>query len=257
MNPLLLRSTIVAALGSFLFGFDSAVINGAEKALQALFQLSPFAHGFLMSSALIGTIAGCVFIENPVDAFGRKKSLLVIAVLYFVSAVWCALCNDWLSLSLARFVGGLGIGAASAVVPLYVAEIAPERIRGRLVAVAQLNVMTGIFVSFVSNYIVNLAMPSNPASWRWMLGIEAVPAALFFVLLFGIPESPRWLVKMNREADAGGILLRLGNSLSGIPGKLAEIHASLAGAGTGERLFQRRHVWPLFLAFAVAAFNQL
>jgi sugar porter (SP) family MFS transporter len=258
LNALLLRSTVVAALGSFLFGFDSAVINGAEKALQHLFDLSPFAHGFLMSSALIGTIAGCIFIGRPVDAFGRKKSLLVIAVLYFVSAVWCALCNDWLSLALARFIGGLGIGAASAVVPLYVAEIAPERIRGRLVAVAQLNVMTGIFVSFVSNYLVNLAMPGSPGAWRWMLGIEAVPAALFFVLLWGIPESPRWLVKAGREAAAGDILRHLGNAAAGIPAKLAGIRDSLAaGAAAREPLFQRRHLRPVLLAFAIAAFNQL
>ncbi|MDR0902142.1 MAG: sugar porter family MFS transporter, partial [Opitutaceae bacterium] len=256
MKPIVIRSTVAAALGSFLFGFDSAVINGAEKALQSQFGLGTFLHGFVMASALIGTIVGCLCTEKPVDTFGRKKTLFGIALLYLFSALWSAFATGWITLSVARFIGGLGIGAASAVVPLYVAEISPARLRGRLVAVAQLNVMTGIFVSFLSNYIVNRVIPAHPDAWRWMLGVEAVPAALFLGMLFTIVESPRWLVKVGRVADAAEVLKRLGTEAD-IPAKIAEIQDSLGAATSNEPLFQRRYFYPIFLAFAIAAFNQL
>lgn len=253
-NPLIIRSTIVAALGGFLFGFDTAVISGAVDALEQLFQLSPTGKGFLVSSALIGTIIGCLVIGKPVDKYGRKKTLFALAILYFVSAVWCALAHDWISLDIARFIGGLAIGASSVVVPMYVAEIAPAQIRGRLVAIAQLNIVVGILVSFISNYLVDRYLP-GPNSWRFMLGIEALPAAAFFFLLFGIVESPRWLVKVGNSTAAANVFARLGHI--DIPQKIADIQQTLTTDANRETLFQRRYLWPIFLAFAIAMFNQL
>jgi MFS family permease len=193
ISPTLLRSAIVAALGGLLFGFDTAVISGTTGALERVFQLSKAALGFTVASALIGTIIGAIAAGRPADRFGRRAVLLVIAVLYFVSAIGSALAWDWYSFLFFRFLGGLGVGAASVVSPLYIAEISPAPVRGRLVALTQFNIVFGILVAFFSNYLVARWLPDAEA-WRWMLGVEAVPAAAFFFLLFAIPESPRWLI---------------------------------------------------------------
>jgi MFS transporter, SP family, xylose:H+ symportor len=253
--PLLLyRAAAIAALGGFLFGFDTAVISGAEQALQRAFHLSPFWLGFTVASALIGTIIGSMAIEKPAESWGRKRTLILLAVLYFVSSIGCAAAPSWPTLVVFRLIGGLAIGGASVVTPMYIAEISPVRLRGRLVALNQLNIVLGILVSFLSNYLIS-RFYAGPDSWRLMLGIVAIPATLFFALLFTIAESPRWLVKAGLPEKAVLVLRRLGNHSPAQT--VANIRASLAGDGTQERLFQRRYLRPIFLAWAIAMFNQL
>jgi SP family xylose:H+ symportor-like MFS transporter len=253
-SPLVFRAAAVAALGGLLFGFDTVVISGAEKTLQRVFHLDPFWLGFTVAIALIGTIIGSVIIEGPADSWGRKKTLFLLAILYFVSSIGCAVANSWGLLIVARLIGGIAIGGASVVAPMYIAEISPAHLRGRLVAINQLNVVVGIMLSFVSNYLVATYLPGENA-WRWMLGIVALPSLLFFLLLFSIVESPRWLVKVGRLDEAADVLKRLGHTA--FREKVAEIENSLVGEDSEGRLFQRRYAWPIFLAWAIAMFNQL
>ncbi len=199
--------SLIVALGGFLFGLDTAVISGAEKAIQQLYNLSNAWHGFTVAIALIGTVVGSFTAGWPSEYYGRKKALLFIALLYGLSALGCALAPSWLILVTARFLGGLAIGASSVIGPMYIAEIAPANIRGRLVALFQFNVVFGIFLAFVSNYLL-AGIGDN--AWRWMLGIVAVPAFIYFGLIFYIPDSPRWLVKHNRIARAKEVLALCG-----------------------------------------------
>ena len=207
LNPELLKSAGVAALGSFLFGFDTAVISGTTDALRLRFSLSEAELGFTVASALLGTIVGSVASGGPAETHGRRPVLRALAALYFVSAVGCAFAWDWLSLVVFRFVGGLAIGGSSVVAPMYIAEISPAAVRGRLVALSQLNVVSGILVAYLSNYFI-AGMVGGPesAAWRFMLGIPALPALVFALLLLGIPESPRWLVKRHRKEEAVSVL---------------------------------------------------
>jgi SP family xylose:H+ symportor-like MFS transporter len=251
---LVYRAAAIAALGGLLFGFDTAVISGAEKALQNLFHLSSFWLGFTVATALIGTIVGSIVIESPADSWGRKNSLFLLAVLYFISSIGCAFATSWVMFFLFRFIGGLAIGGASVVAPMYIAEISPAYLRGRLVALNQLNIVVGILLSFVSNYLVATYF-AGPDAWRWMLGVVAIPSAAFFALIFGIVESPRWLVKRGRIVEAAQVLGRLGHLEP--EAKVTEIQNSLTGDGTMDRLFQRRYFRPIFLAWAIAMFNQL
>lgn len=249
-------STIVAALGGLLFGFDTAVISGTTEALQKVYDLDEFWLGFTVAIALIGTIVGAFSAGKPGDRYGRKRVLFVLAVFYFVSAVGSAVAQSWIVFLLFRFLGGLAVGAASVVAPMYIAEIAPAHLRGRLVAVNQLNVVSGILLAFFSNYVVAQLFDAGWA-WRWMFGVEAFPAALFFALLFLIPFSPRWLVKKGRTEEARAVLEQLGEQ--DLDREMAEIIASLQ-TETGTKtapLFQRRYAFPIFLAWAVAMFNQL
>ena len=209
LTAAVLLSAVIAALGGLLFGYDTAVISGAEKAIQLAFALDPFWHGFTVASALIGTIVGSVIIERPADSIGRKQTLYLLAILYLVSSLGCALAPSWWILVVSRFVGGIAIGGASVVTPMYIAEISPPHLRGRLVAINQLNVVVGILLSFISNYVISLYFPSE-AAWRWMLGVVALPSAAFLALVPLIVESPRWLVKVGRTTDAGKVLERLG-----------------------------------------------
>jgi sugar porter (SP) family MFS transporter len=249
-------STLVAALGGLLFGFDTAVISGTTEALQGVFALDEFWLGFAVASALIGTIIGAFAVGRPTERWGRRRILIVLAVLYFVSAVGSAMAGSLLSFVIYRLIGGLAVGAASVVSPLYIAEIAPARLRGRLVAVNQLNVVLGILLAFLSNYLVAQAF-APAVAWRWMLGVEAFPAAGFFFLLFLIPESPRWLVKQGRVDEGRAVLARVGEA--DVDRELAEIQASLdsSDGGGGAALFQPRYARPIFLAWTVAMFNQL
>src|SRR5580700_10879534 len=201
LNSYLLKSTIVAALGGLLFGFDTAVIAGATHALTETFHLSPAALGMTVAAALWGTIVGSMLAGIPGDKFGRRDSLRVMAVLYVVSALGCALAWNWTSLVLFRFIGGLGIGGSSVLGPMYIAEVAPAKWRGRLVGLFQFNIVFGILIAYLSNYILAL-LQFGPTEWRWDLGVAAFPAALFFVMLFTIPRSPRWLVKRGRVVEA-------------------------------------------------------
>ncbi len=275
----LLYIVLVSALGGFLFGFDSAVISGCEQAIQSEYGLSAFRHGFTISVALIGTILGAFGVGKPSDVFGRKQTLMAMALLYLVSAAGCALAPDWLTLVIMRFIGGLAIGGSSVVVPLYIVEVSPGHVRGRLVATNQLNIVFGILVSYISNYFVAVAIDRQTAVWRWcenlanlfvsspmaaqtvkwrlMLGVECIPALLFFLLLFTIPESPRWLVRVGKKLKALDVLKGIRDEAP--ERTLGEIEVSLADASHGEkvRLFQRRYMKPILLAFAVAMFNQL
>ncbi|MEE9117478.1 MAG: MFS transporter, partial [Calditrichia bacterium] len=198
-------STIVVALGGLLFGFDTAVISGTTGWLENVFELSSFWLGFTVASALIGTIIGAIMIGKPADKYGRRNILFVLAALYFVSALGSALAWDWYSFLFFRFIGGFGVGGASVVSPMYIAEISPSKYRGRLVAVTQFNIVLGILLAFFSNYIIS-GMDLGVIEWRWMFGVEAVPAVAFFFLLFNNPLSPRWLVAKGRFDEAKLVL---------------------------------------------------
>jgi sugar porter (SP) family MFS transporter len=256
LNACLLRSTVVAALGGLLFGFDTAVISGATHALADVFRLSPFSLGLTVASALVGTILGAMFAGIPGDRFGRRDSLRIVAVLYVVSAVGCAFAWDWYWLLFFRFVGGLGIGGSSVLGPMYIAEVSPAKWRGRLVGFFQFNVVSGILLAYLSNYLLGTA-GLGPAEWRWKLGISALPAVLFFVMLFGIPRSPRWLVQKRRDPEARAVLEAIGER--NVEAEIQDIVASIdAEHGRGsEPLFSYKYRFPIFLAVSIAMFNQL
>jgi len=256
LNSYLLRSTIVAALGGLLFGFDTAVIAGATKALTGVYQLTPATLGWTVASALWGTILGAMLAGIPGDRFGRRDSLRIMAVLYVVSAFGCAFAWDWNSLVFFRFIGGLGIGGSSVLGPMYIAEISPARWRGRLVGFFQFNVVAGILLAYLSNYLIGLG-GFGAAEWRWKLGISGIPAILFFLMLFGIPRSPRWLCQKKRTAEARQVLQVIGEK--NVEGELADIVASIdAEHGHGqEPLFTAKYRLPIFLAVTIGMFNQL
>jgi sugar porter (SP) family MFS transporter len=258
LNGLLLRSTVVAALGSLLFGFDTAVISGTTGALQEEFGLDSFSLGLTVASALIGTILGALLAGRPADRYGRRAAQMVIAVLYFVSAVGCGLAWDWYSLLVFRFIGGIGVGGDSAVAPLYITEIAPARYRGRLVAFTQFNIVLGILLAFLSNYAI-AQLGLGAATWRWMFGVGAFPAAAFLGLLFLTPHSPRWLVAQGRAVEAATVLSRLGEDRDAVPVEIAAIEASIDRThhAPDEPLLQRKYLRPILLTAAIAVFNQL
>ena len=256
----LLGSTIIAALGGLLFGFDTAVISGTTNALREVFDLSNFGLGFTVASALIGTILGSMIAGRPADQWGRRTVLLIIAVLYFVSAVGSALAWEWFSFLFFRFLGGIGVGAASVVSPMYIAEISPARYRGRLVAVTQFNIVLGILLAFFSNYVIG-TLDLGELEWRWMFGVEAVPAVAYFLLLTLTPRSPRWLLARGREGEAREVLTRVGTDLAGetVNQEIQAIKESLdiERHNLKEPFFQRKYMTPILLAVAIAAFNQL
>ncbi|MBN1791708.1 MAG: sugar porter family MFS transporter [Bacteroidales bacterium] len=251
---LLTRSAWIAGLGGFLFGFDTAVISGAEKSIQQLFGLNGFWLGFTVAIALIGTIVGAIAAGKPADFFGRRKILMVIAILFLFSALGAALSQSWYGILVFRFLGGLSVGASSVIGPMYIAEISPAEKRGRLVILFQLNVVTGILLAFLSNYIV--AMVTDQASWRWMLGVQTLPAGIFFGLLFAIPETPRWLVLKGEKKKAVMILEKLGESDASEQVDVIEESISSEKHIKSERLFTAKLKFPIILAILVAFFNQ-
>ena len=255
MNANLAKSSVVAALGGLLFGFDTAVIAGATGALTVTYALSPATLGLTVAAALYGTILGAMFGGIPGDRYGRRASLRITAVLYLVSALGCAFAFNWYSFVAARFIGGLGIGASSVLGPMYIAEIAPPKLRGRMVGFFQFNIVFGILTAYFSNYVIG-TMGFGDIEWRWKLGISAVPAALFLIMLFTIPESPRWLARRGRVQEAEDVLRGTGDP--NYRQDLAEIVESLDvrhGAGN-EPLFQRKYRVPIFLAVSIGMFNQ-
>src|SRR5437868_7644313 len=256
LNPSLVKSTIVAALGGLLFGFDTAVISGTTAALTQNYQLSPKLLGITVASALYGTIVGAMLSGIPGDRYGRRDSLRVMAVLYLISALGCAFAWDWYSLTFFRFIGGLGVGGSSVLGPMYIAEIAPAKLRGRLVGFFQFNVVFGILVAYFSNYLIGL-QHFGASEWRWELGVTAIPAALFFVMLFSIPRSPRWLVKKGRVAEARTVLKMTGDET--YEHDLQEIVESIniEQSQATEKLFTRKYAFPIFLAVSIGMFNQL
>ncbi len=256
LSSSLIRSTVVAALGGLLFGFDTAVIAGTTDALTRVFALTPRGLGLTVASALIGTIIGAWLANIPGDRYGRRDSLRVMAVLYIVSALGCGLAWDWNSLVFFRFLGGIGIGGSSVLGPMYIAEIAPAKWRGRLVGFFQFNVVAGILLAYFSNFVIG-QMHFGATEWRWKLGIAALPAVLFFVMLFAIPRSPRWLVQKGRNEEARGVLQQIGEE--NIQAELQSMVTAreLERAHGEQSLFTWNHRLPIFLAISIGMFNQL
>jgi len=257
-NKHVILSAIVASLGGLLFGFDTAVISGTTEWLQKSFDLSSFWLGFTVASALIGTIIGAIVIGKPADKYGRRTVLFSVALFYLVSALGSAFAWDWFSFLFFRFIGGLAVGAASVVSPLYIAEISPAKYRGRLVAITQFNIVLGMLLAFFSNYIIT-TINLGAVEWRWMFGVEAIPALLFFLLLFRNPYSPRWLVAKNRIDEAILVLDKFGTDNGSVSNEIEEIKASLFSEKNGVRepLLSKKYIKPIMLAVAIAMFNQL
>ena len=249
------RIALIAALGGFLFGFETAVISGAEKTIQQLWSLSPFWQGFTVASSLIGTVIGSVVAGTPAQKFGRKRVLMFIAILYLLSAIGCASTSVWILFVTFRFIGGLAVGASSVVGPMYISEIAPARLRGRLAGSFQVNIVAGIFIAYLTNF---LFVNTGEDSWRWMLGIMVVPAALFWILLRTIPESPRWLILQHRDAEAIPVMQRIGEENTSKA--IEDIRASVSDSTVThekEHLFQKKYSKPIMFAVLLAMFNQL
>ena len=253
MNKNVFFWSVVVALGGLLFGFDTAVISGAEEAIQQLWQLSDYQHGLTMSIALIGTVIGAMFGSLPSDRLGRRGTLKWIAVLYLVSALGAALSPTWVPFLLFRFLGGLGVGASSVTAPLYISEVSPPASRGRMVGMFQFNVVFGILLAYLSNYALK---GIGADAWRWMLGVQAVPAVAFFALLFRVPESPRWLLRQGRTAEARAVFDRIDPATTE-QNVAAILVANAAEKGPGESLWAAQYRRPVLLAVLFAAFNQL
>jgi sugar porter (SP) family MFS transporter len=258
MNPQIVLWSIVSALAGFLFGFDTVVISGAERTIQALWGLSPWLHGVAMAAALYGTVAGSLVGGWPTDRFGRRPTLISIGVLYFVSAVWSGLAGDVWSFIVARFIGGLGVGISTVAAPLYIAEISPPAARGRLAGMFQFNIVFGILVAFVSNYLLE----GLPNDWRWMLGVEAIPAAIYTLACFAIPESPRWLLLtggLDHRRQALATLARMDPQAG--PEAVAATAERIMAAGAEPDTPGRGRLAdasrPILLAVLIAVFNQL
>ncbi len=254
----LILSAIVAALGGFLFGFDTAVISGTTHWLEDFFLLSKATLGFTVASAIIGTVAGSLMAGKPADLFGRRNVLFILALLYLLSALGSAMANNWTMFLIYRFLGGIAVGASSVVAPMYIAEITPARLRGRMVAIVQVNVVTGMLIAYLSNYLI-ASLELGPVEWRWMFGVEAIPAFLFFVLLFFIPLSPRWLVARGRENQAALVLEKCGTDNGNVDHQIEEIRSSLdiETDHSNEWFFSAKYMKPILLAMAIAVFNQL
>jgi len=256
ITPALLGATMVGALGGLLFGFDTAVISGCQEQLQQIFALTNNEQGFMTASALIGATIGSLAAAKPGDRWGRRDSLKVAAAFYLLCAIGCAFANGLWMMVFARILGGLAVGFTSVLCPMYLAEIAPASWRGRLVACFQVNIVIGVLVAYLSNLVIG-KMDLGDAEWRWKLGVQALPSLVFLVMLFAIPRSPRWLMMKGREKEASEVLGKIG--VTDIPGQLNAIRESIhsESGGGSVRLFTRAYAKPVFLAIAVAMFNQL
>ncbi len=245
------RIALIAALGGFLFGFETAVISGAEKTIQHLWQLNSFWQGFTVSASLIGTVCGSIVAGLPAQKFGRRTTLHFIAVLYLISAIGCVVSSIWILFVTFRFIGGIAVGASSVVGPMYISEISPKKRRGRLAGFFQLNIVSGVFIAMLSNFLLN-GLGEN--AWRWMLGIMLLPSLLFWILLRFIPESPRWLVLNNRDQEAESIFARIGERDAV---KLIREEHQLSKNSAKDNVFNRKYNKPVFFAILLAMFNQL
>jgi sugar porter (SP) family MFS transporter len=250
--------SLVVALGGFLFGFDTAVISGAEESIQQYWNLSAVAHGLTISIALIGTIIGALTGSIPADKIGRKKTLVIIAVTYLLASIGTGLSTNWYSFLLFRFIGGLGVGASSVTAPVYISEISPAADRGKLVMMFQFNIVFGILVSYFSNYLIGSGL-SNDYSWRVMLGIQAIPSLAFLILLKFVPETPRWLILKKNNPELAKSILKIIN-----PDTYEEdLHEIVINnkqeheKASGDILFSKKYKLPVFLAVCFAIFNQV
>jgi SP family arabinose:H+ symporter-like MFS transporter len=253
----LYKSAIVASLAGFLFGFDTVVISGAEQTIQSLWNLSSVLHGLAISMALWGTVAGSLIGGWPAEYFGRKKTLLWIGILYLVSAVGSALAPEIYSFMLFRFIGGLGVGISTVAAPMFIAEIAPPKYRGRLTGMFQFNIVFGILVAFLSNSLIR---GSGVNDWRWMLAVMAIPAFIFALSCIALPESPRWLIVHKKNRSVGFEVLKKinpGFSTGDLNALVSEIEASRHEERQGIAFLSRKLMKPLLLAFCIAFFNQL
>ncbi len=252
----ILLSSIVAAIAGFLFGFDTIVISGADRPIQDLWELSDLFHGtFIMSMALWGTVIGALFGGIPCDRFGRRKTLFWIGVLYLLSALGSAFAPDPYIFSISRFIGGLGVGASSVAVPIYISEITPANNRGKLVALYQFNIVFGILIAYLSNYLIGITVADQ--AWRWMLGVEAIPATIYLLLVLGVPESPRWLVLKKNDISSAKSLLQQLNPREDIENMILQIKKSVSKSAQASVFFSKRFQFPIILAFLLAFFNQL
>ncbi|TWT83107.1 D-xylose-proton symporter [Planctomycetes bacterium CA13] len=258
MNQRLFFWSLTSALAGFLFGFDTVVISGAEKPIQSLWELSSAEHGLALSMALWGTVIGSLIGGWPTDKFGRTKTLLWIGILYVISAVWSALATDVYSFMIARFIGGLGVGISTVAAPLYISEISPPGLRGRLAGMFQFNIVLGILVAFLSNALLGKV---GENAWRWMMGVEAFPAVLYSVLCLTLPESPRWLISSKGEREAGLDVLRKINT-DASEEEITRLANEITAAGEASEkvthgFWSSKLRIPIMLAFLVAFFNQL
>ncbi|WP_339711924.1 sugar porter family MFS transporter [uncultured Kriegella sp.] len=246
--------SITAALAGFLFGFDTVVISGADKKLQLLWNSSDVFHGtIVMAMALWGTVVGALLGGIPTNRIGRKKTLIWIGVLYTVSALGSAMANDPITFAVFRFIGGLGVGASTIAAPAYISEIAPAKDRGKLVGLYQFNIVFGILLAFFSNYLLN-GIGEN--AWRWMVGVEAIPAAIYTIFALTIPKSPRWLLTKLRNDEAKTVL-GLINPDQDVEKLMLEMKTENENTVSGENIFIKKYRFPLLLAFLIAFFNQL
>ncbi len=258
MRPLVIRSAIVASLGGLIFGFDTAVISGTVAALQQQFNLSPAGLGFTVATALLGTIVGALSAGAPADRYGRKKMLFVIGGLFVVGALGSATATSLVPFMIFRLLGGIGVGMASVCAPIYTAEISPAAHRGRLVGLVQFNIVLGILLAYLSNYLIRVSLPADIA-WRWMFGVMAIPAAVFLLLLFTVPETPRWLLSAGQDQRGAEVARRLSTTEAEFELEISEVRASLAAAENAPTVpfFTPQHRRVILLAVAIAAFNQL
>ncbi len=256
-NKKLFFWALTSALSGFLFGFDTVVISGAEQTIQSLWGLNATVHGLAISMALWGTVIGSLIGGWPTEKLGRRKTLLSIGILYFVSAVGSAYAPEVYSFMLARFIGGLGVGISTVAAPLFISEIAPAKDRGKLAGMFQFNIVFGILIAFLSNALLANA---GDNAWRWMLGIEAFPAVIYSILCFGLPESPRWLITHGGDRQGGiHVFKRINPEATDeeLNALADEVEASTANVEHAEKFFTPRLMKPITLAFLIAFFNQL
>ena len=257
MSKKVVLCSVIAALGGFLFGFDTVVISGAEQTIQKLWGLSATLHGWTISAALWGTVLGALVGGWPTETYGRKRTLFWIGILYFVSAVWSGLATDAYTLMIARFIGGVGVGISTVAAPLYISEISPAKARGRLAGMFQFNIVFGILVAFVSNALLSKV---GDNAWRWMLGVEAFPALIYTLCCVWLIESPRWLITHRGDRAKGLEVFRRINpdmTEAEVAALADEVEGSVSHTKADARFFTRRLATPILLAFLIAFFNQL
>lgn len=246
--------SITVAMAGFLFGFDTVVISGADQALQELWNRGELFHGFvIISSALWGTVIGAIFGGIPTEKLGRRKTLILIGALFLISAIGSAFANDPWVFSFFRLIGGLGVGASTVAAPTYIAEIAPAEKRGKLVALYQFNIVFGIMMAYLSNFLLS---GIEHDSWRWMIGIEALPALAYSLLVFGVPESPRWLISHQNDEKTAAEVLQITLSEAETKDQIKAIKTDMHSSPKSESIYSSRYRFPLILAFLIAFFNQ-
>jgi len=256
VNRYLVKATTVGALGGLLFGFDTAVIAGTTQQLTEVFHLTPTTLGLTVFIGLVGTVIGAIGSGVLGQKIGGREALRIMAILYTISAVGCAFAWNWDALMFARLIGGLGIGGSSVLGPVYIAELAPAKWRGRMVGMFQINIVVGILLAYLSNYIIT-TRNLGALQWRWEFGVAIVPSVLFLAMLYGIPRSSRWLVTTNQTDEALEVLEMMGspNSQAELQDIIDSVH--LERGAKQEPLFNGRYNLPIFLAISIGLFNQL